>query len=404
MNITMSTSKTVADLSPREKNSYNLGAGLLAEADVQAGLMASTSTAYDAAARQASAMRQGFQVPTEERVERPTSKSPRTLVHEVSNALKAEFPNRNKFGGLLIPYALLNPKMSGLDTKTSANGAYSVGEHVNSLLEALMVQSTVLQLGASLITGLRGDELFAIEDSGSTGAWVSENPGSDVTESDSTFGQKKMTPKAYCSATSFSRQLLAQSSVGIDSYIYRRLTRAFADALNLAAINGPGVSNEPLGLLRTAGINIVAVGANGGAVAASHLTEAERVYAASNAPENGASWLTSPIMRQRLRAVPTFTNSTEACWRDGRLLDVPAAVSSHVPDDLVKGSSSDCSAVIKGYWPSLIIGEFGDGVVELIVDPYTKKRTGQIEVAAYSLVDILCTRPSAFACIVDARA
>jgi hypothetical protein len=406
MNISMqAVPKTVSDLTQRERNSYDLPAAILAEADFQQGLASSTSSAYDAAARQASAMRQGFQLPPEERIERPTSKSPRTLVHEISNSLKAECPGRSKFGGILVPYSLVaTPRMSGLDTRSNGAGAYTVADRVDSLIEALAVQSSIMQLGATVLMGLRDNTLFAIEDSGSTGAWVSENPGSDVAASDSTFGQKKMSPKAYASTTSFSRQLLAQSSVGINNYVARRLMQAFANALDLAAINGPGVSNVPLGLLQTDGINIVSIGANGGTTTAAHLGEAERVQAGSNCPEVGTSWLTSPVMRERLRAVPTFVGATKAVWRDGKLLDSPAAVSTHIPDTLTKGSSSDCSAIIRGYWPSLIVGEYGDSVVELIVDPYTAKRTGQIEVAAYSLVDVLCTRPSAFACIVDARA
>jgi HK97 family phage major capsid protein len=399
MNISMqSVPKTVSDMAPRERNSYSLARALSVEAEIQ---MAGRNR-LELARFDATQTKGPFNAP--ERFERPVLNTPKSLEHEVSLSLQKDYPHRSRYGGILVPMSLLaNPRMSGLDTKTNPAGAYTVGERV-SLLESLVVQSSVLSLGATLMTGLSGAELFAIEANGSTGAWVSENPGSDKSESDSSFQQKKMSPHSYCSTTSFSRQLLAQSSVGVDSYVNRRLGRAFADALDVAAINGPGTNNAPLGILGTSGINVVAVGANGGAVTAAHLSDAEKLVATSNAPAIGASWLTSPIMRQRLRSVPTFVGSTEACWKDGRLLDAPAAVSTHIPDNLVKGSSSDCSAVILGYWPSLVIGEFGNGVIELVVDPYAKKKTGFIEVSGYSLVDVLFTYPSAFGVIADARA
>jgi HK97 family phage major capsid protein len=394
--------KVINDLSPRERNNYSIARALLTEADHAAGLLASSSNAREEVARRASAARQGFTLPPEER-STLSAQSPRSLEHEISSSLKAQYPHRSQYGGLLVPLSLL-PRMSGLDTKSNGSGAYTIAQNVyGSVLEAMAVSSSILSLGATMLTGLRGDEYFAVESSGSTGQWVSENPGSDATASDTVFAQKKMSPRAYTSMTSFSRQLLAQSSVGIDSYVNRRLGRSFADALDLAAINGSGTNNQPLGLLGTSDINVVSVGTNGGAATAALLGDVERLVAASNAPQSGLAWLTNPLQRQKLRALPSFTNSTESCWRDGRLLDVRAEVSSHVPANLTKGSSTDCSAIILAHWPSLIIGEFGGGMIELVVDPYAKKAQGLIEVAAFSMVDVLVSYPSAVGVIADAR-
>ena len=68
--------------------------------------------------------------------------------------------------------------------------------------------------------------------------------------------------------------------------------------------------------------------------------------------------------------------------------------------NLVKGTSSDCHAIILGFWPSLVIGAFG--VVEIIVDPYALKKQGQIEVTSFQLVDVASDQLSF--CVLERRA
>jgi hypothetical protein len=48
----------------------------------------------------------------------------------------------------------------------------------------------------------------------------------------------------------------------------------------------------------------------------------------------------------------------------------------------------------------MIIAEFG--ALEIIVDEFTAKKSGMIQITSYSLVDVLIRQIAAFAVIVDA--
>ena len=57
------------------------------------------------------------------------------------------------------------------------------------------------------------------------------------------------------SSTSYSRKLLAQSSIDIEATVRNDLAAINALALDLAALNGSGASNQPTGVLNTSNVN-----------------------------------------------------------------------------------------------------------------------------------------------------
>jgi HK97 family phage major capsid protein/ATP-dependent Clp endopeptidase proteolytic subunit ClpP len=310
--------------------------------------------------------------------------------------------------GLFIP-TRLNPQMAGLDTKTNGAGKYTVATEMRDLIELLRNKARVIELGATVLSGLSSDISFPVQLTGSAGAWVAENPGSDASESDATFGTKSLSPKTYAATTSFSRKLLAQSSIDIEAMVRNDLATAHAQALDVAAINGLGSSNQPLGLLKTTGIGDVALGAAGDTPDYASIVDLETAIADANADESGMKFLTTPIMRGLLRKTQQFSSTNGVpVWQQlgnslgvGDVLGYPGYVSKNVPSTLVKTTSSDCHAIIFGYWPGMLIGEWG--VIELIVDPYRLKKQGMIEVTSFQMVDVLLRQPAQFAAIQDAR-
>jgi HK97 family phage major capsid protein len=312
--------------------------------------------------------------------------------------------------GLLIP-TRLNPQMAGLDTKTNGAGKYTVPTVTGEFIDLLRNRMKVGQLGAQFLSGLNGNVSLPVQLTGTTGSWVGENPGSDVTAVDATFGIKTLTPKTFAAATSYSRQMLAQASIDVEAFVRNDLATAHALAVDLAAIAGSGNSNQPLGLLGTSGVGSVAIGANGGAPTFAKIIDLETAVADANADEAGMAFLTTPVMRGKLKqTVVVGSTDSRMIWNQngnapgvGDLVGYPAHVSKQVPSTLVKGGSGAvCHAIILGYWPSLIIGEWG--VIEIVVDPYAKKAQGMIEVASFQMVDVMVRRPAQFAAIQDATA
>jgi HK97 family phage major capsid protein len=307
--------------------------------------------------------------------------------------------------GMYVPAQL---QRSGLDTKTNAAGAFLTAPKNQDIIELLRNRSRVVRLGATLLTGLESSLGFPVELTGTVGSWVGENTGSDVSDSDASFGSRSLSPKMCSATTSFSRKLLAQSSPSIEGFVRADIARAHAVMVDAAAINGSGSSNQPLGILGTAGIGTVAIGTNGGLPLYANLVDLETAVANSSADELGCAFLTTPSIRSKLRKAQEFVTSGEPAWQQvsnslgiGDVLGYPGLTSKNVPSTLTKGTSVGvCHAIIFGSWPQLIIGDWG--VLDILVDQFRLKKQGMLEVTSFQMCDVLVRQPSAFAAVTDA--
>lgn len=335
---------------------------------------------------------------------------------ELSDSIANVVGRKPQQNGFFVPMAGVSPnygrpQMAGLDTKTNAAGKYTVATEVLDLIELLRNRMLVFKLGATLLSGLQGNIQFPKQLTQMIAYWVPENPGTDVTQSDVTFGALTLSPKTLQATTAYSRQLLSQSTVDIENMVRNELATIHALAIDLAAINGLGTGNQPTGVLRTTGIGDVAIGPAGGVPTSDHIVDLETKIATSNADANGMKFLTTPAIRGKLRKTQqTFggTPNQQPVWQSvpgspglGVLDGYEAYVSNQVPSNLVKGASTDCHAIIFGYWPTIMVGEWG--VIEIVVDPYALKKQGMIEVTSFQMVDVGVRLPQMMSAIQDAR-
>ncbi len=337
----------------------------------------------------------------------PTGKRESCLERELSQSLREDLKRviTVDHSGVLVPLQL-SPRMdSGLDTRTGARGGYTIANRVEDIVTYLRSKSVVLRLGGTLLSGLSSQVSIPLQTSGSTATWASENPGADVAESDSRFGNISLQPRTLTCTTSYSRGLLGQSSADVEAFLRSYLASAHATALDAAAFTGKGNSGQPIGLLNEGNVPVVAIGADGGSPTGAILADMERVVGDASADLGMLGWATTPTMRYRLRQVPLFTNSSLPCWQgdegQDQCLGFPAVVSKSIPQTLVKGNSSDCNLIVVGYWPALAFASWG--VLEILADPYTKKKTGEIEITSHQLCDVVIRRTNAFCLCVDAR-
>jgi HK97 family phage major capsid protein len=333
-----------------------------------------------------------------------------TLEREVSADIAKRIGKSTS--GMFIPTNLnpFRPRASGLDEKTNAGGKYTVMTEVRDLIELLRNKARVIQLGATVLSGLTSNIQFPTQASAGTIYWTGDNPGSNVTQADLTFGARTMTPHVAQATTAFSRQLLAQSTVDVEGLVREDLAKVHALGVDAAAISGTGNSNQPLGLLGTTGIGSVAMGTNGAKPTYASCCDLETSIATANADEDGMKFLTTPGMRGVLKKVGKLdsTYASIPLWDQwgnapgiGDLIGYQAFVSNQVPSNLTKGTTNGtCHAIIFGYWPTLVVGEWG--VLELIVDPYSLKKQGMIEVTSFQMVDVMLRQPAQMAAIQDA--
>jgi len=326
----------------------------------------------------------------------------KSFEREVSETLSAKLGRPVRTNNSIFIPTRLHPQASGLDSKTNTAGGYTEQRKVLDYVDALRQQMRVVRLGASFLPNLKYSVQIPTETATTTASWVVENNGSDVSQTDTSFGAITGTPHTLQSTTSASRQLLHQAAgnVDLENRLKLDLTKSHAEAFDQAAIIGSGSAGQPVGLLLNPGISTVAIGASGGVSTYANIVDLEAAPANSNADDN-IGFLSTPNIRKLLRK--TFVNGTgsRAVWGDDGLLGRPSYVSNNVPSTLSKGSSvGTLSAIIAGVWSELILAEWG--VLEIVVDPFTSKRRGMVEITSLGLVDVLLPRPAAFAAITDA--
>ncbi len=305
--------------------------------------------------------------------------------------------------GIMVPFDVLNSQRD-LTAGTQSAGGFSVATDLRSgsFIDLLRNQLSVMAAGAQVLTGLNGNIAIPRQSGAAQAFWVAESGA--PTESQQTLGQVTMSPKTVGAYTDFSRRLLLQSSMDIEALVINDLTRVLALAIDQAALNGSGASNQPLGLLNTAGIGSVAGGANGAAFTFAHAVALETAVAIANADVNAMGYLTNAKQRGGMKSTPKVAGvTTGMIWENGStpVNGYGCTVSNQVPSNLVKGTSGAvCSAVLFGNWADLLIGMWGG--LDLMTDPYTNSTSGTMRVVALQDVDVAVRNAVSFAAMVDA--
>jgi HK97 family phage major capsid protein/HK97 family phage prohead protease len=288
-----------------------------------------------------------------------------------------------------------------LTVGTSTAGGHTVatdllaGDFITLLRNAMVIMS----MGTRMLTGLQGNVAIPRQTGAGTAYWVAES--SAPTESQQAFDQVTMSPKTVGAFTDISRKLLAQSSLDVEALVQQDLATVLGLAIQQAAINGTGASNQPSGLL-TLITPSVAGGTDGLAPTWAHIVELESDVSVANADIGTLSYLTNAKVRGKLKGTSKVSGQNGFVWEGG---DTPlngyrAAVTNGVPSNLTKGSGSNLSAIIYGNFADLLIGMWG--TLDLMVDPYSLSTSGTVRVVALQDVDVAVRHAESFATMVDA--
>lgn len=270
----------------------------------------------------------------------------------------------------------------------------------SGLIPYLYPTTILSQLGATVMTGMTGNFDLIKQNGGTEAFWEGEIDENE--ETNATYERKPLRPKRLGAKTVYSKQLLLQSSLAVEQEVRRNLNTAVGIALERAALNGSGAGNVPLGLLNQPGINVVEVGADGGAVTRSMLLELEEVVANANAAMNTPSFLATPGMRRYLKDLQVDAGSAAFVWNDNNnIIGYNGNISNLLPKDLAKGTGTNLHALILGAFQELYIAQWGG--LDIVLDPYTKASTAQCRVIVNSWWDINTRHPEAFAVIKDAN-
>lgn len=267
---------------------------------------------------------------------------------------------------------------------SGSNYLVSTDNLAASFIEMLRNESVVLGLGATRLSGLQGNVTIPRQTAASTAYWLADE-NTAITESQPTIGQVTLSPKNVAALTEISHQLMQQSDPSAESLVMTDLARVIALAADVAALRGSGVSGQPQGIVGTSGVGTFDTDATN---TYADVLDPQGDVAAANALRPGCAYLADPTSAALLMQRQRFSSTDTPLW-DGSLL---AGTMAGFPARSTNQMSAN--TMLFGWWPSLIIGEWG--VLELSVNPYSDFTRGLSAIRAWYTMDVALRYPAAF--------
>jgi len=276
-------------------------------------------------------------------------------------------------------------------------GAALVNEDSRGMVDFLRPKPILESAGATYLTGLQGDVKFIINEGGIIASWEGEVDLGATSKNK--YSNKGMKPKRLYAGVPISIMNIKQSSIDIEAYTRREINDVMANALDLAAINGSGANDQPLGLLNTPNLPVIAIGANGGAYTWAHIVAQETSVFVENANAARMAYLINPVTKGKLKTTKHDAGDLNYLMTsDNNINGYPVAVSNLVPGNIGKGTGTNLSASIYGDMSQLIIGQWG--FVDLVLDKSTAG-SGYYMIHVNGFFDVLVRQIKSFAAIKD---
>jgi HK97 family phage major capsid protein len=288
--------------------------------------------------------------------------------------------------GLYIPADVRRSwKMSKRDLNTTDDSAIIAEDfRGGDFIDVLRNASSVMQAGATMLSGLQGDVKIPKKTAASSAGWIA-NEGGAAAESEPTLGQVTMSPKTLGAFTDITRLMMMQSSLDIEALIRNDLSTALALAIDLGALAGSGSSGQPTGIKNVNGINAPT------AFAAANPTFAEIVametaVAEDNALMGNLAYILPAGMYGALKTATKDAGSGQFVVEPGNTINGYRAIVSNqvTAGDLYFGNFSD-----------LLVGMYGG--LDITVDPFTNSTSGTVRIVALQTMDVAVRHAVSFA-------
>jgi HK97 family phage prohead protease/HK97 family phage major capsid protein len=280
-------------------------------------------------------------------------------------------------------------------------GGVTVQTSVGNLIDLFLPNPVIARCGAQVITGLRDKVDFPVEKTTYGGGWYDET--GEVTYEDVEMSKRALSPKRMGFGGSISRQLLTQNVPDVEALMIRRMREAADRLFDIAAINGTGLSNQPLGILKharsaTPTLDQILQVTYDAANAYQSLINGEVGLAERNALSPRACYLGGFALQGILKNTKIDAGSGRMVL-EGLLEPQPKTANgySYFASNLVPliGAGSD--------EPPLIFGDFSEGLIlatwgtpTMIVDPYSQKKKSLVDIHLEQFADVLVRKPDAF--------
>ena len=282
--------------------------------------------------------------------------------------------------GLVVPNDVLSRALTA-GSSASAGDLIFTDARPGSFIELLRKRNVLTSLGVTVLSGLTGPVAIPKQTAAAQAYWVGEQ--GEATESDPTVGQVNMTAKTLSAWTRFSRLLMLQSSIDVETMVRNELATVMALEQARAMLYGSGTSNQPLGLKFVTGINTEDFGAAQPTYA--ELVSMETKIAADDADIGAFGYVTNATIYGGFKTTEKATGTAQFVLEPG------GTVNSY---SVVRSNQVESGDVFLGVWNQLILGLWG--ALDLQVNPYSEDKAGNVRVVVHQSCDIAVRHPEAF--------
>ena len=315
---------------------------------------------------------------------------------EMAQEGKREFQNciKGSAEGVFLPSALLRTYYYTNASEANYGQAF-VEQTALTYIGKLRNATIGRRLGVRYLDGLQGNIAFVT--GGADAAWVAEE--GSASKQKPQYSKAVMSPKRLQVFQGVTYDLMHQSSKALDNLIMEDMVKAHAVALDAAIFAGSGSSGQPTGVLAASGVNSITIDAsNGGPLTHDLLVQMETEVGIDNGLlDDTLAYVSNAKVQGKLKTIPQIAGYPYYLMNDGKVNGYPFFMSNAIPSNL--GTGTAFSAAIFGNWSEVIVGSWGG--LQIIVDPYTAKAEGVLEISAAAYHDVLVRTPVAFCKIVD---
>jgi HK97 family phage major capsid protein len=297
---------------------------------------------------------------------------------EIEVGLEAAKQYERSSNGIVVPNEVLR---RDLTVGVAADGGNLVDDVLlaGSFIDILRNKLALANAGMTTLTGINGNISIPRQSSAATAYWVGEN--SSPTESQQAVDQVNLSPKTCGAFVDYSRRLLLQSSIDVESMVRDDIATQIALELDRVGINGSGSSNQPQGIINTSGIGSQSL--TGFGTFAEYIGM-ETDVAVANADAGNLRYIINASARGALKSTEKASNTGQFVYENDEINGYPVNVSNQLGNnDALFG---DFSMLIMAMWSGL----------DLTVDPYAGATAGTVRIIALQDVDFAVKQPGAF--------
>ena len=242
------------------------------------------------------------------------------------------------------------------------------------LLTPLRAKNVLVAAGAKCMSGLSGDVQVPIMGAGNV-TW--EGEVASAQEAGYTFTSKKLQPKRLTAYVDISKQFLVQDSIGAEQAIRADIVAAINSKLESTILgSAQGSTTTPAGIFYGQTPKKITTFKD--------ICDLEASIEDANVIGE-CKYVMSNKAKAALRNMPKSSKSTQLVMENGEVDGTPVLNTSNV----------EAQNIAYGDWNNLAIGQWGS--IDLVVDPYTLAKDGQVRIVINAFFDAVTLRPEAFA-------